>query len=1285
MSEDLKNLFIYSPKDIPFGPLSNNYKRRMRLDEKLYETVTNYVYSQLLNTPQYKLSIQKSKIFPRNKAKNALHIIANVEAKIEEKLDDSQRHAYLMLALLDMDPSKMSIYQKYHRYLFREVIEIIKDASREIIKEILEREKILPHKDRRLTNALLSTGSHPIIMKSTDIVMGMDENNQGLNIYGQELMLARHRLFVERRENAKVRQNEYDRQKILDIHRAYMMLKDDMHQNINIQEYKGLGIEEIINKYIRNNKKDIVLSKDEQDSFMNAYNKGQFILEKTELRVPGSMLLYLIIQQQENMYQKMKNDVKDAIIVLFARRMLENGSHKNIEELNDILLYREIVRSAPSEHSLKHLENKLYELHKEGKLGIETDDVKDYIRKHTPLKYTNFADLSPATIEQAKNEYDVYMSKTEQKNSEHSESSSELSESENSYKSDNIIHRDLRDDNKVFNPQKYDDRFGRGKWVLYANFYDKNTDKFNRYVIGHATDILNEVDAENIMNKAVKHYNANNNPKISMIDVTYERVDNQDPDDNSLVEKLYNMNKPIIVEETSVNSRLFELSHLYVYNVDINNTVYPTVNAFIMTKLLMSVGIKKKEKNGKFYYTRGQSIISARKLITDNNGTFFSPQNMNDVYLVEKESTFNKLICYYAKEAIFHKFSVEYEESIGIKCYDDYMNNIQHNMRLVPNQYNKDLQVLLLTTGDSSIAWDDKNDAILGVGPDKKGDNIVGKILEDIRFNLHDLVEIDNFSEVDSNFFIQYNNAVWQKWFTTHANNILTTYNLMSPQKLDIKTLQMVIDGFYNPIGYQLDKKFATPKYFIDEVKNHPSMRLKLSQNYDKMLTELKNDNALTVVKVLDDEEEEDYENADEHILYNKYLEAKNYIDDVENLQNMIEELEKKIESAKRSDKKYYQKRIKSVQREIREINEERNMTIQKAMNIIGKLAVKFEPPKMDILTSYANLYKAINQNNLEVARFEAKIRQIIPKLNMFDREKWIKKYHVFSRESDPKDIEEFVDEYIFDDSSESVVENILSDEKIEFNAKNDMNVIKQQKKFETVGHEKTVNMFIHTIWSHLSSILYEVIDKENIQNSLVLSQLIRNVQYQLSIVKECDVNINDRDELSNCIGNSLKNVLSVMHSIDFMGNITTEHIRLASSIILNRLISSNSILVDSNDLKMENNEKIQKSSAESSGSVSPDDNNEFELIDEAFHDIDGEIMNFCRHVPGVPMKFSYKNIKPDTSRDGVYESISTYIDKKSLNTEELIDYFISCMNYIHSSRMSNIRKINRVNYFALL
>ena len=57
-----KVIKIFDPKEKPFGWLSNNYRHYMYLDNNEWQTVTNYIYSNMLRTPMYRQLLRTAKV-----------------------------------------------------------------------------------------------------------------------------------------------------------------------------------------------------------------------------------------------------------------------------------------------------------------------------------------------------------------------------------------------------------------------------------------------------------------------------------------------------------------------------------------------------------------------------------------------------------------------------------------------------------------------------------------------------------------------------------------------------------------------------------------------------------------------------------------------------------------------------------------------------------------------------------------------------------------------------------------------------------------------------------------------------------------------------------------------------------------------------------------------------------------------------------------------------------------------------------------------------------------------
>ena len=79
---------IYNPQDYPFGALSNNFYHPITINNKKYDTVTNYVLSELLITEYDKTLMRNSKIVIKNmenkKIIDAIDFLINNRSKMEK-------------------------------------------------------------------------------------------------------------------------------------------------------------------------------------------------------------------------------------------------------------------------------------------------------------------------------------------------------------------------------------------------------------------------------------------------------------------------------------------------------------------------------------------------------------------------------------------------------------------------------------------------------------------------------------------------------------------------------------------------------------------------------------------------------------------------------------------------------------------------------------------------------------------------------------------------------------------------------------------------------------------------------------------------------------------------------------------------------------------------------------------------------------------------------------------------------------------------------------------------
>ena len=183
---------IWNARELPFGPLSNNAIFLMDIDGETYNTVTNYIYSNLINSKEY------------------FNLLKNINTH--------------------------DIYDYFTKYEKETVNKIVKSSLMDALDSRF--------KDKRFEDLLLSTETYPIVYASNDSLVGSGPSGNGYNLYGKLLTELRSKLNLK-----------YDK-KESGLYNAYIALdileRSIREEGNDLTEFAGLNHQDIINKYIYN-------------------------------------------------------------------------------------------------------------------------------------------------------------------------------------------------------------------------------------------------------------------------------------------------------------------------------------------------------------------------------------------------------------------------------------------------------------------------------------------------------------------------------------------------------------------------------------------------------------------------------------------------------------------------------------------------------------------------------------------------------------------------------------------------------------------------------------------------------------------------------------------------------------------------------------------------------------------------------------------------------------------------------------------------------------------------
>jgi len=341
---------IWNPKEMPFGPLSNSATYIMKIDDINYNTVTNYIYSNLLNNKEY------------------FQTLKNINTK--------------------------DVYEYLNKY--------DKEYINSIISKSLKDATVHKFKNKELEEILLTTENYPIVFISDDNILGGGREGFGKNLVGKTLMQIRDSIVAKEGEKEK---------KLYEAYTALQILENSMLEDANdLRDFAGLSQKEIIDKYIylkgmerAKLQTGVDLSKSTYQEIINKYrymlkepskNIINILLQGGEdniklvqlleasLKRPYILILYTKKKYLSSLRFAQMKKIKDTIFDIYVNNILENRYPDLPKTKYEEAKKKEFNISA---NEYQVIQDQIYELYKKKvlpqnvmgqiKLSIKSDDV----------------------------------------------------------------------------------------------------------------------------------------------------------------------------------------------------------------------------------------------------------------------------------------------------------------------------------------------------------------------------------------------------------------------------------------------------------------------------------------------------------------------------------------------------------------------------------------------------------------------------------------------------------------------------------------------------------------------------------------------------------------------------------------------------------------------------------------------------------------------------------------------------------------------------------------------
>lgn len=841
---------IFNPRDFPFGPLSNHSRHDMVIDGKRWTTPTNYILSNMLIVPIYKLMVQQAPIKGSTKKTKiddkVQQVVANTEVRQGYKLNPTEVERIRQMVLQEVSMQRMNIHQLYDYLLGQEYISTVRTAVEKAYNSKVSENKAL-------ADILLRTEDRPIFYLSGNGLLGVGLDGQGQNFVGKVLMQIRHNIKMGISEQIKKDEESVRDEIIFKAYCAMSVLRKELSKENDLREYIGKNINQIIQHYLDNHADENIESlcngETAKDSVLEMFKRGQLPIIAKEIEHPGYMVLAARRDNLRELQKRLENRRSDIIL----RKYTEHKIRKNYPRMRDQDIEKavdQLSQAAPSIEQYLKLRNKVYNSYMKGKYDEDLNREIEEALGQLPNISDEDIDRAEKMIQDEYPEELAEMKDNSSSSDEENPIKQLLGDSDEKTRKLSLIqmiqkytgkaarkykHWDIEKLEKELG--KYDGKNaskepkeGTGTWAIKVKHTNNRVELLKR-VTGQKPD-------RGIIEKLVQKYNKNHEKQIKSGQVFVRWESTVNPKEEKTVRFRQNLEdvapsfvkyvgEPIEIRPNPEENpdELKEFSPIFKKGFLVDGNKYPSVSIYITTMLITQTGVSKDLKDKKIF-KRGTSIEEARKLLmiadereVEIEQAFVTPDEANQIHNQRNIESHRELLQTYARIAMKKKF-----EDIG-------------------------LGQLLLLTGRNDLVWNDPNDIMLGTGTrEHPGENIGGRILMELRRDVFNQVEkyelnkpipADIATAISSDPFLNF-------WLKMRLSDMCAVVYKMKQylaiigkqeENIDARFINFVLNLIYQPCSGLIfgseNNEIPMPENFVTMVKDCQGLPDKLSRDFN--------------------------------------------------------------------------------------------------------------------------------------------------------------------------------------------------------------------------------------------------------------------------------------------------------------------------------------------------------------------------------------------------------------------------------------------------------------------
>lgn len=553
---------IYDPNDFPFGILSNHALYDTIINGEHWGTVTNFVLSNFMITPTYKLILKNTPIKGSQKNTNIENKISQIIQNIRDKkgyVSQEDQERIIERVKRESSIDKLDIYGIFKYHMKEEYDTILRSSLEKAYNE-------KANNDPEFREKLRKTGNQPIVYESENPKM-----KEYLPI-----------ILMQIRKNIREEKKEIDYEKKLKIYRAIKLLENEVDKLNDLNEYIEMNVDEIIEHYINKYKNRYILER---------YNNIEDIYEeyiREEYEEPRKIVKKIRDKNLEKIYEG-REELRKRIITTRYVEFVIGEQYPNMQKQDIKKAAGELVYACKTYDDYQKINERILALYTKGNLPKKLlENLKEELKSITEIEKTND---NKKNFPVKTNSSDEESEKEERKNKEN-----------------DLIGRLL--ENKTDEQTK--------KWKIFIKQKNGSLEFYRETKnYPYRKNIMNIVEEYN------KKNNKNITPNDIFVKEKIEKkMEEKFDKKDSITTKKPIGNKIYLSSNIGNNSmdneEYQELLPTYQKIFKIENLEFPTIAHYVGAMLLTLTGIRINLKEDT-YHSRGISLIEATNILKNKN------------------------------------------------------------------------------------------------------------------------------------------------------------------------------------------------------------------------------------------------------------------------------------------------------------------------------------------------------------------------------------------------------------------------------------------------------------------------------------------------------------------------------------------------------------------------------------------------------------------------------------------------------------------------------------------